>query len=156
MSCRLTLIGSRRRVDAALPAGVPVAELIPDVLDLLGEIVDGAAVEWGLVRTGGRALDLERSLADQGVEDGSMLFLHDLTSAPQAPLIEDYAEQVAVAVDAQPGRWEGDMAVALLVGAGAATAVAAGLLELVAGDARSRAVLGGAGVLVLTDRKSVV
>lgn len=150
MSCRLTLIGSRRRVDAALPAAVPVAELIPDVLDLLGESVDGAAVEWGLLRTGGRPLDLERSLADQGVEDGSMLFLHDLASAPSAPLIEDYAEQVAVAVDAQPGRWDSGMAAALLVAAGAATAVAAGLLELAAGDARSRAVLGGVGVLVVT------
>lgn len=144
------MIGSRRRVDVALPAEVPVAELIPDVLELLGENANGTVAEWALVRVGGRALDLELSLSQQEVDEGAMVFLLDRTAAPPEPLIEDFAEQVAVAVDSQPGRWEARMVPALLVGAGGAAAAGAGLLELVAGDARTSAVLGGIGVLVVT------
>lgn len=146
----MTLVGSRRRVDVTLPAEISVAQLLPDVLDLLGESTNGVVAEWGLSRVGGRLLDPELSLADQGIEEGTMLFLHDRTAAPPAPVIEDFAEQVAVAVDAQPGRWSARMVPALLVAAGATTAVGAGVLELVAGDPRARAVFGGIGVIVIT------
>jgi len=35
--CRLTVLAPRRRVDVALPSDVPVAELVPMVLELVGE-----------------------------------------------------------------------------------------------------------------------
>jgi type VII secretion integral membrane protein EccD len=105
-ACSVTVVGSRTRVDVSLPGGLPIAELVWDLVDLLAEPEgEGRAPRWGLVRTEGRVLSGERGLAEQGVTDGSMLFLRDLGRPPEPPAIDDYAEAVALAVDARRGRW---------------------------------------------------
>jgi len=150
VSCRVTVIGSGRRLDATLPADVAVAELLPDLVDMLGESEDGVAPRWGLVRVGGQSLDPELTLTDQGVEAGTMLFLRDLTTPAEPPAIDDFVQRVALAVDAQHGRWRGATVPALLSSVAGATLAAAGLVELLAGDRTSRALFGavGAGVAV--------
>jgi type VII secretion integral membrane protein EccD len=140
----VTVVGSRRRVDATLPAGIPVAELLWDVVGMLGESSDGASARWALTRVGGQMLDPELALEDQGVVEGTMLFLRDIKSPAPDPVVDDYAERVAITVDAQGGRWAQPAAQLLLVGAAALCLFAAGLLVLLTGD-RGLRTLGGLG-----------
>lgn len=148
MSCRVTVVGSTRRLDATLPDSIPVAELLSDVVDLLGESENGVALEWGLVRVGGQVLDPELSLAEQGVGEGTMLFLRDRSTAPPAPLIDDFAGRVAIAVDAQSGRWTGAMTPVVFAWIAAGSLAAAGLAALVAGDAAARTWTGVSGAVL--------
>jgi type VII secretion integral membrane protein EccD len=148
VSCRVTIIGSARRLDATLPADIAVAELLADLVDMLGESQDGEALRWGLVRVGGQALDPELSLADQRVDEGTMLFLRDLTLPAEPPSIDDFSERVALAVDAQRGRWTGATMPAVVASLAGASLAAAGAVELVAGDRSSRALVGTVGAAI--------
>ncbi|MDQ6741361.1 MAG: EsaB/YukD family protein, partial [Candidatus Dormibacteraeota bacterium] len=146
-------MGSRTRVDVSLPGGLPVAELVWDVVDLLAEPeVEGGVPRWGLVRTGGRVLNAERGLADQGVSDGSMLFLRDLARPPAPPAIDDYAEAVALAVEARGGHWTPQLRQGALLTVAAGWVVVAAALELQLADLAVRTVtsLAAAALLVLT------
>src|SRR4029077_17205490 len=100
--------------------------------------------------------DPELSLGDQGVADGAMLFLRDVTIAPVAPDVDDFAGHVAAMVDVQRGRWSAAMPAALFAWIGAGALAAGGLVVLVTGDASSRAtagvmaaVIGGVAALVV-------
>src|SRR5437660_1849189 len=143
--CRVTIIGSSRRVDVSLPEGIPVADLLLDVAGMLDERPDGVPARWALVRVGGHALDPERSLADQGIASGTMLFLRDATEAPPPLAIDDFAQQVAISVDAETGQWTSSMFRWLLAAAGAACLFAAGALVLLAADRGGRTVAGVVG-----------
>lgn len=146
----MTVVGSRRRVDATLPAGVPVAELLWDLVAMLGESTDGTAARWALFRLGGHVLDSELALGDQDVADGAMLFLRDVTTPTPPPVVDDYAERVATAVDAQTGRWSSRGAQTLLVAAAGATLFAGGSIILLAGDRGVAMVAGLVGAVVAT------
>ena len=127
----VTVVGSRRRLDVSLPADVPAAELLGELVGLLDEPVDGPPPRWGLVRLGGQALDGERGLAAQGVSAGALLFLRDLASPVTPPVVDDYAGAVAAAIEAAPGRWTPAHLQGLLVLAAAAWLVGLGALALV-------------------------
>lgn len=153
--CRVTVVGSRRRLDVELPGEIPVAELIGDIVDMLGEADDEVPANWSLMRVGGRVLDPERSLGDLGVTSGTMLFLRD-SARPAAPAeIDDFSEQVAVAVDAQGGRW-GPVTAELLLAYSAGTCLfAAGLVALL-GDRGVRTVVGLTGAALATVAVAIV
>jgi type VII secretion integral membrane protein EccD len=74
----LTISSPQRRVDVALPDGVPVAELLPELLAHAG---DGLADDgerhggWLLRRADGTVLSTAAPLAAQGVRDGAVLHL---------------------------------------------------------------------------------
>ncbi|OBB57347.1 type VII secretion integral membrane protein EccD [Mycobacterium sp. 852013-51886_SCH5428379] len=61
-------------VDLALPAGVRLAELLPDIVDLTAAR-DGGADGWRLSRVGGAVLDTDRTLRELDVRDGDLLLL---------------------------------------------------------------------------------
>ncbi|MEH1127057.1 type VII secretion integral membrane protein EccD [Micromonospora sp. CPCC 206061] len=75
---RVTISTPRRKLDVALPAHVPLAELLPEVLRHAG---DGLADDgerhggWVLRRADGAALAVGQALHPQGVRDGALLFL---------------------------------------------------------------------------------
>lgn len=72
----MTVVGSVRRLDLAVPASAPVAELLPDVVALAGEVTDGAALpRWVLGRLDAGDLPPGASLAEAGVPDGAVLYL---------------------------------------------------------------------------------
>ncbi len=142
---RVTVIGSTKRVDVSLPDGVPVAELVLELVQMLNESSDSVPARWALVRVGGRTLDPEQSLAEQGVVSGTMLFVRDLTAQPPPPAIDDFAQNVAIAVDAETGRWTAAMLKPLLAAAAAACLFGAGALVLLAGDRGLRTVSGVVG-----------
>ena len=147
-SCRVTVVGSRRRLDVTLPIGVPVADLLWDLVEMLAESDGSLPARWALVKVGGHALDPELALSEQGVVQGTMLFLRDITSQDPPPAIDDYATGVAVIVDAQGGRWTRTATPELLAGTAAACLAAAGLVLLVSGDGESRAMFGLLGATI--------
>jgi type VII secretion integral membrane protein EccD len=151
-ACSVTVVGSRTRVDVSLPGSMPVAELLWDLADLLTEPeVTGPVHRWGLVRTGGQVLSGERGLTEQGVADGSLLFLKDLSRPPAQPVFDDYAEAVALAVEAGGGRWGAGARQAVLLAAALGWALVAAVLAVRLGDPAVRAAtcFGGAGCLLL-------
>jgi type VII secretion integral membrane protein EccD len=151
LSCRVTVVGSRRRLDVTLPAAVPVAELLLDIVEMLDEVNGSLPASWALVRVGGHALDPELPLSDQGVATGTMLFLRDTATHDLPPVVDDYALAVATAVDAQSGRWTRASAPLLLVAGAAACLAMAGLVLLLVGDREMRTVfgLGGAAIAAI-------
>jgi type VII secretion integral membrane protein EccD len=142
-------------LDVELPGEIPVAELMGDIVDMLGEADDEVPAGWSLTRVGGRALDPERSLGDQGVTSGTMLFLRD-SARPVAPAeIDDFSEQVAIAVDAQGGRWSLVTAELLFAYVAGTCLFVAGLAALL-GDRSARTVVGLSGAALATVAVTVV
>ncbi|WP_214367185.1 type VII secretion integral membrane protein EccD [Pseudonocardia sp. H11422] len=134
--CRLTVLAPRSRVDLALPADVPVAELVPMVLELIGEPVRSTAghrpVPWRLSGPAGGPLPAEATLAGLGVLDGELLRIGPAAPAPPAPVFDDPVDALAAAVGARGGvpgdivgRWLGPGVV--LVPAVAAAGLIAGV-----------------------------
>ncbi|MFL6110967.1 MAG: EsaB/YukD family protein [Catenulispora sp.] len=127
--CRVTVVTPTRRVDVALPEDVPLAELLPELLRLIGDPVPapagGAATLNGYVLTGadGTALDTSAALAEQGVLDGGVLRLRSADDVPEAAVHDDIADAVAEAVLAGGTQWSTTAlrATALTVAAVAAT-----------------------------------
>jgi type VII secretion integral membrane protein EccD len=142
---RVTVIGSSRRIDVSLPDGVPVAELVLDLVQMLDESSDSVPARWALLRIGGQPLDAEQSLAEQGVASGTMLFVRDLTAPPPPPVVDDFAQDIAIAVDAETGRWTASMLGPLLTAVAAVCLLAAGGALLLGGTRGVQTVAGVVG-----------
>src|SRR5947209_6182811 len=96
--CRLTVLSPRHRVDVALPADVPVAELVPMVLELVGEPEHGRAVlpmPWRLSGVVGGPLPAAATLDELGVLDGELLRLGPAAPVPAAPVFDDPVDALA-------------------------------------------------------------
>lgn len=94
--CRLTVLAPRARVDVALPADVPVAELVPMVLELVGEPVFGLRpVPWRLSGAVGGPLPAEATLGELGVLDGELLRLAPQGPTPVPPVFDDPVDALA-------------------------------------------------------------
>lgn len=88
-------------VDVALPAEIPVAELLPSIVDILGvDRPDGEAVRYRLSVPGATGLDPSMSLAQQGIGDGAILVLSRSASPLPGPRYFDVADAVAATLDA--------------------------------------------------------
>lgn len=130
--CRLTLVGSRRRIDLAVPGDLPLAELLLDVVRLLDEPdAETDYRAWGLGRLGHETLPPDRSLADLGVLDGEVLYLRDQHRVTAPTRVEDVIEGVQDSVEADPQLWRPDLRVRLALWM-------AGLVALVASAAAVR------------------
>lgn len=116
--------------DLSLPAAVPVATLIPSIVDILGHRPDPAPGPWRLLCLGGTALGASTTLMQNDIRDGAVLMLSQDTVAPPAVGSSDVAETVAATLRTTgrgPGRGP-----TRLVGALAATCVTtAGALVLI-------------------------
>ena len=87
---RIALAVDGRRVDLAVPARRPVAEFLPQLVDLAGPAGTASATGWHLVRVGGDLLDPERSLAESAVLDGELIQLAPALAAPSgADVVDD-------------------------------------------------------------------
>ncbi|GAA2746004.1 EsaB/YukD family protein [Kitasatospora cinereorecta] len=97
--CRITVVGDRRQVDLAVPAGAPITDYVDDLARLVAqeenELMPPA---WSLATQLAGPFPPERSLADLGVADGQVLYLRDLLAGElDEPVVLDVAEQVAQA-----------------------------------------------------------
>src|SRR3954466_5041615 len=83
--CRVTVRTlpprSEAVVDLALPTRLQVGELLPDIVDLVGERAREGE-RWRLSRLDGSVLVESAAVEDSRVEDGDVLLLSDETSLP--------------------------------------------------------------------------
>ena len=102
---RLTVTSSSRRADLALPAGLPLIELVPDLARDLGILDAGhAAHGYRVLTSSGTRLDLDRSLISQGVTDGDVLTIEPAGGADEK-VYDDVVEAVADLVESQFAPW---------------------------------------------------
>lgn len=90
--------------DLALPAGLPVAVLIPSVVDILRlhDVDDPEARRYHLSPPGSSALDSSMTLAQNGVTDGAVLVLSRYPTPPPQIRYDDMAEAITATLHATP------------------------------------------------------
>jgi type VII secretion integral membrane protein EccD len=102
---RVTLVGTRRRIDLVLPSTEPVGSLMPDLLAMLGDETQTPPRARQLVGADGDVLAPEVTLADAEVEDGAVLRLVAQHDVPPAPVVHDVIEEVSDDTDVRVWRW---------------------------------------------------
>ena len=106
---RITIVAPRTRMDLALPADVPLADLLPTLLRYAGEDLADEGVRhggWSLSRLGGQPLDGGRTAAQLGVRDGEVLYFNPRVSAAPEIVFDDVVDAVATATNQRPGTWQ--------------------------------------------------
>jgi hypothetical protein len=146
---RVSVVHRARRRDVALPCGVPLAELLPRLVDLCAPETDHPEpVRWWLARVGDAPFTDRSTVDGSGVVDGDVLLL-DEGPAPDGPVaVDDVRDAVEDEVD-QAGRfWHPAAALDLAAGVSAVAAAAAAGLVLWWGVTGTATVAGG-GLLVV-------
>ncbi|WP_055587477.1 type VII secretion integral membrane protein EccD [Peterkaempfera griseoplana] len=95
--CHVTVVGTRRRVDLAVPADAAIAEYTPTLLDLVGQVEfdDTFPPVWSLAMPGTSPFPPEASLRECGVVDGATLYLRDMAAGEfDEPVVTDLEEAV--------------------------------------------------------------
>ena len=169
----VSVVHAGQRVDMAVPAEVPLAELLPGLVSALGRLTSDAATQgFRVIMPSGRELDQGLSLAGQGVSSGAVLSLEVAGGASGDVRYDDIVEAIGASVDGSRTPWRrGDsvglsaysasglfgVAAALLVLGGADSVVAAipalvgaGLVGLAAMVLVRLSVVGGAVALTMT------
>ncbi|MEJ2865999.1 type VII secretion integral membrane protein EccD [Actinomycetospora flava] len=150
---RVSVLAPRTRVDVALPPDVPLADLLPVLLDMTGE---SGSTGWTLAPLGQSPVDPARTLASLGVLDGDQLVLRRRADAAPPPLFDDVVDAVAEATPASYRAWGPGIARVLGL-CGLALGLAGAVLALVvvgrapgtAGGLGTAAVAGVAALLAL-------
>ncbi|SDN45543.1 type VII secretion integral membrane protein EccD [Actinomyces ruminicola] len=127
----LTVLYRSVPADVALPACLPLAEILPALaqrLDALGP--DGAVHGMRLVTASGVGLEDSRSLADQHVAAGSVLTLEVRDTDSSEDRHDDLVEAVATAVERQEVAWRPADSTTMSVMSTCALFLVAGLLLL--------------------------
>ncbi|GAB2669697.1 type VII secretion integral membrane protein EccD [Nocardia goodfellowii] len=165
----MSVIGGNTQLDLGLPATVPIAAFITDVVELiesrnpdLTEHEDGAPLQtqhWTLARIGRDPIPANQSLTEAEVFDGELLVLRSVTAKEAPALFDDVIDAVSKLTATSFRHWSPVSArwLGLLAGLGAVLAaiyllgvakhdgagIAIGFIALGAG-----LVAGGAAVLV--------
>ena len=98
--CRVVVIAPSTRVDLALPADVPIIDLLPMLLQYAGELRDDGGGQhggWKLVRVGYGELDGGRTLRSLDVADGEVLRLAAREERDVVPVFDDIVDAIAAA-----------------------------------------------------------
>jgi len=146
---RITVVGSRRRIDLVLPSEETVGRLMPEVLHLLGDPPLGPSQRRQLARLDGDVLAEDLSLASAGVEDGALLRVVASDELPPAPVIHDVTEEVVDDVDARAWRWGAGPRRWSLTAAVVGASVLAANLTTASLDQRPRTIALGVAALLL-------
>ncbi|MER5602903.1 EsaB/YukD family protein, partial [Streptomyces sp. NPDC002265] len=117
--CRLTVRAPARTIDLAVPSDVPVADLLPTVLQYAGEEVEENGLEhdgWVLQRLGGAALDDEATLAALDLKDGEVLYLRPQTESLPEVRLDDLVDGMATVTRDRLHSWDAAAGRRLLLG----------------------------------------
>jgi type VII secretion integral membrane protein EccD len=149
---RLRFVLGEKTTDVALPAEVPLGDVLPAVLSQFGAewIEQGAEHEgWVVQRLGEPALDEERTPTELNLLDGEALYLRP--RADQLPPIDydDLVDGVGEQIRNHPGAWSPRRTRWMLL-IGSTAVLAIGLLVLLMGGAPApRAALAGVTALAM-------
>ncbi|WP_026126840.1 type VII secretion integral membrane protein EccD [Nocardiopsis xinjiangensis] len=118
--CRVTVTGPQRWADLALPGSVPVATLMPRIIDVCAP--DGESTEpasWNLTTVDGHPVRLEEPLEETGVYDGDVLVLDRVVAPGRPEYVDDVRGAVEDQVDETAWIWNSSttLSFGLLVGA---------------------------------------
>lgn len=103
---RVTVVSADRTVDIALPTGLPLGEILPQLMKYAGpESPNPAPTNWTLARLGGAHLPLAQTLAEAAVLDGDVLELRPEGEAARPLMVDDVRDAVEDSVDATGGTW---------------------------------------------------
>ena len=102
---RVTLAGTRRRLDLVLPSDEPIGVLLPEIVAMVGHPATGEARGYQLSTVDARVLDPATTLSAAGVPDGAVLRVDPLVEAPPAAIVHDVSDEVADDLARRPGRW---------------------------------------------------
>ncbi|MEU3516885.1 type VII secretion integral membrane protein EccD [Streptomyces sp. NPDC006654] len=106
--CRLTVRSPVKSVDLAVPADIPVADLMPTLVTYGGDDLAETGIEhggWVLQRLGGEPLDNESSLEAQDLRDGDTLYLRPRTEALPEVRLDDLVDGIFTTMQDQPHGW---------------------------------------------------
>jgi type VII secretion integral membrane protein EccD len=101
---RIAVLADSRLTEVALPAELPLREIVPAVQRLVApaasgdaEPADGATTRLSLAPIGGAPFSLDASLDTVGVVDGDLLALRPVPTGPAAPgIVEDIADAAMI------------------------------------------------------------
>ncbi|MGV9751808.1 type VII secretion integral membrane protein EccD [Nocardia farcinica] len=104
--CRVSVIGGNTQVDVGLPATVPIATFMRDLVALIEsrnpdpvDSEEGAAPletqHWTLARLGRDAIPPSRTLTEAEVYDGELLVLRSVTAKESPALFDDVIDAVS-------------------------------------------------------------
>jgi type VII secretion integral membrane protein EccD len=115
--CRLTFCGPATNVELAVPAHVPLIDLMPALVGHLNDNLPDAGLEhggWVMQRLGEKPLREELSVTALGLHDGDVVHLRP--RADQLPPLDfdDLIDGVASGIAQRPDRWRPDMSRTLL------------------------------------------
>ncbi|MEU5023879.1 type VII secretion integral membrane protein EccD [Streptomyces milbemycinicus] len=156
--CRVTVHAPAKSIDLAVPADVPVADLLPTLVSYAGDDLAEKGLEhggWILQRLGGQPLEEDRSLESIGLRDGETLYLRPRTDSLPEVVLDDLVDGIATTMQDRPFGWAPKISrrtllslLMLTLAAGlAALAVpgSSGELRALAAAAAGMLLLGGAG-----------
>lgn len=112
--CRVSIVAEHTQMDIALPANIPIAALMPELVTLTlsrrrsiepQDPRDDPRTRWTLRAIGRPPLDSAASLAEQGVRDGALLLLGSEDLIDSEPLFDDVIDAVATANAARFPEW---------------------------------------------------
>jgi len=105
---RVSVYADSLHVDLALSALVPIASLIPPIVDILaegGHRAQTVAARHQLSLPGKIPLNPSKTLAQLGIRDGTTLILTDATVVLTPPRIDDVAEAVSMSLGPSVRPW---------------------------------------------------
>ncbi|MEW1724898.1 type VII secretion integral membrane protein EccD [Streptomyces sp. NPDC093109] len=156
--CRVTVRAPAKSIDLAVPADVPVVDLLPTLVRYAGDDLAEQGVEhggWVLQRLGGEPLEEDSSLESLGLVDGDTLYLRPRNDALPEVRLDDLVDGIATTMQDRPFGWTPRtsrlslivvLVVTLAVGLGVlAMPGAPGGLRALAAAAAGVLLLGGAG-----------
>ena len=133
----LTITYGMERRDVTVPQSVPLVELLPGLVDVIGARADTGTNDGFAVRTAsGRPLDQSASLSAQGVRAGASLLLEPLGEGVADMVYDDLTEAVGQVVEQVSTPWtSSDARTLACLSAAALVFVAAILLATTSPDA---------------------
>src|SRR5687768_17835587 len=89
--CRVVIVAPHRRLDLSLPADVPLAHMLPTLLQAAGQDLARAGLDhsgWILQRLDEAPLDESKTLGGLGVRDGELLYFRQgLSQLPEVVFV---------------------------------------------------------------------
>jgi type VII secretion integral membrane protein EccD len=151
--CRLTVRAPAKTIDLAVPADVPIADLLPAVLGYGGEDLGESGIEhegWVLQRLGGPPLDEDVTLESLDLHDGDTLYLRPRTEALPEVRLDDLVDGISTTMKDSRYGWSPQASRRLLRGLAVFVMIAVlAVLALPSGPAEQRVVTAGAAGLLL-------
>ena len=105
-SARVAVLANAKLVEVVLPTELPLREIIPALLRLVGAEQQSPSDPLSLAPVGGSPFSLDATLDTVGVVDGDLLALRPVPLGPAAPgIVEDVADAAVIFSESRRRPW---------------------------------------------------